>query len=134
MAVQGDRTIGGHLHTAHLGTSFARAYAIPSNHHVAVPAHEQIVFERFPDEYAPGGRGVTTTPESRSSNWPPLWLLIHQPPTDGYPIMESRIPLRPHTSMRPRRNGGPHARIPVGADVTGPASVAALAACFRGAA
>ena len=25
MAVQGDRTIGGHLHKAHLGTSFARA-------------------------------------------------------------------------------------------------------------
>jgi hypothetical protein len=57
MAVQGDRTIGGHLHTAQLGTSFVRAYAIPFNHHVAVPAHEQIVFERFPDEDAPGGRG-----------------------------------------------------------------------------
>jgi hypothetical protein len=57
MAVQGDRTIGGHLHTAHLGTSFARAYVIPSEHHVAVPAHEQIVFERFPDEDAPVGRG-----------------------------------------------------------------------------
>jgi hypothetical protein len=48
--------------------------------------------------------------------------------------MESRNPQRPHTSMRPRRNGGPHALIPVGADVTGPASVTALAACFRGAA
>ena len=57
MAVQGDRTIGGHLHTAHLGTSFARAYVIPSEHHVAVPAHEQIVFEQFPDEAAPVGRG-----------------------------------------------------------------------------
>jgi predicted DNA-binding protein with PD1-like motif len=58
MAVQGDRTIGGHLHTAHLGTSFARAYVIPSDHHVvAVPAHEQIVFQRFPDEDAPAGRG-----------------------------------------------------------------------------
>src|ERR1700686_5236985 len=57
MAVQGDRTIGGHLHTAHLGTSFARAYVIPSEHHVAVPAHEQIVFEQFPDEDAPVGRG-----------------------------------------------------------------------------
>ena len=57
MAVQGDRTIGGHLHTAHLGTSFARAYVIPSDHHVAVPAHEQIVFERFPDDGAPAGRG-----------------------------------------------------------------------------
>ncbi|MDT5285200.1 MAG: hypothetical protein QOF88_89, partial [Mycobacterium sp.] len=29
----------------------------PSEHQVAVPAHEQIVFERFPDEDAPGGRG-----------------------------------------------------------------------------
>jgi uncharacterized protein len=57
MAVQGDRTIGGHLHTAHLGTSFARAYVIPSDHHVAVPPGEQIVFERFPDEGAPAGRG-----------------------------------------------------------------------------
>ena len=57
MAVQGDRTIGGHLHTAHLGTSFARAYVIPSEHHVVVPAHEQIVFEQFPDEAAPVGRG-----------------------------------------------------------------------------
>jgi predicted DNA-binding protein with PD1-like motif len=57
MAVQGDRTIGGHLHTAHLGTSFARAYVIPSEHHVAVPAHEQIVFEQFPDEDAPRGLG-----------------------------------------------------------------------------
>jgi hypothetical protein len=57
MAVQGDRAIGGHLHTAHLGTSFARAYVIPSEHHVDVPAHEQIVFEQFPDEGAPAGRG-----------------------------------------------------------------------------
>jgi hypothetical protein len=57
MAVQGDRTIGGHLHQAHLHTSFARAYVIPSEHRVAVPAHEQIVFELFPDEGAPAGRG-----------------------------------------------------------------------------
>jgi uncharacterized protein len=54
---EGDRTIGGHLHTAHLGTSFARAYVIPSEQHVAVPQHEQIVFERFPDEDAPQDRG-----------------------------------------------------------------------------
>jgi hypothetical protein len=32
-------------------------YVIPSNHHVAVPPHEQIVFEQFPDEDAPQGRG-----------------------------------------------------------------------------
>jgi uncharacterized protein len=57
MAVQGDRAIGGHLHQAHLGTSFARAYVIPSEHHIAVPAHEQVVFEQFPDEGAPVGRG-----------------------------------------------------------------------------
>ena len=57
MAVQGDRTIGGHLHQAHLHTSFARAYVIASEHRVAVPAEEQIVFELFPDESAPAGRG-----------------------------------------------------------------------------
>jgi predicted DNA-binding protein with PD1-like motif len=73
MAVQGDRTIGGHLHTAHLGTSFARAYVIPSEHHVAVPAGEQIVFEQFPDEDAPRGRGrnndtrVAVPPSSATS-------------------------------------------------------------------
>jgi predicted DNA-binding protein with PD1-like motif len=76
MAVQGDRTIGGHLHTAHLGTSFARAYVIPSNHHVAVPADEQIVFEQFPDEGAPAGRGrindtrVAPPPPSATSTPP----------------------------------------------------------------
>jgi uncharacterized protein len=57
MAVQGDRTIGGHLHQAHLGASFARAYVIASEHHVAVPAHEQVVFDQFPDDGAPVGRG-----------------------------------------------------------------------------
>jgi len=57
MAVQGDRTIGGHLHQAHLHTSFARAYVIPSGHHVAVPEDEQIVFELFPDDRAPTGQG-----------------------------------------------------------------------------
>jgi uncharacterized protein len=60
MAVQGDRTIGGHLHTAQLGTSFARAYVIASEHHVAVPAHDQIAFEQFPDQGAPRGRGRIT--------------------------------------------------------------------------
>jgi hypothetical protein len=38
MAVQGDRTIGGHLHGARLGVSFARAYVIPSEYHVPYPA------------------------------------------------------------------------------------------------
>ena len=56
MAVQGDRTIGGHLHKAHLHTSFARAYVIPSEHHVDVPPHEQIVFEQPADE-GPTSRG-----------------------------------------------------------------------------
>jgi predicted DNA-binding protein with PD1-like motif len=54
MAVQGDRTIGGHLHKAQIGTSFARAYVIPSEHHVAVPDDEQIVFEQIPDDGSPG--------------------------------------------------------------------------------
>jgi uncharacterized protein len=55
MAVQGDRTIGGHLHRAYLETSFARAYVIPSEHHVAVPAGEEIVFAAAPD--GPSDRG-----------------------------------------------------------------------------
>jgi hypothetical protein len=55
MAVQGDRAIGGHLHKAQIDTSFARAYVIPSEHHVAVPANEKIVFAKTPD--GPPGRG-----------------------------------------------------------------------------
>ncbi len=49
MAVQGDRTIGGQLHKAQLGTSFACAYVIPSERHVAVPDNEEIVFEAPPN-------------------------------------------------------------------------------------
>ncbi|HEV2782283.1 MAG TPA: DUF296 domain-containing protein [Actinophytocola sp.] len=30
MAVEGDRAISGHLHTAHIGTWFARVYVIPA--------------------------------------------------------------------------------------------------------
>jgi uncharacterized protein len=55
MAVQGDRTIGGHLHRAYLKTSFARAYVIPSEQHVAGPAGEEIVFAATPD--GPSDRG-----------------------------------------------------------------------------
>jgi predicted DNA-binding protein with PD1-like motif len=55
MAVQGDRAIGGHLHRAQIDTSFARAYVIPSKHHVAVPANEEIVFAETPD--GPPDRG-----------------------------------------------------------------------------
>ena len=56
MAVQGDRTIGGHLHRAELGTSFARAYVIPSEHHVAVPENEAIAFAAAPDSPTDRGR------------------------------------------------------------------------------
>ena len=68
MAVQGDRAIAGHLHKAQIDTSFARAYVIPSEQRVVVPAYEQIVFEKVPDE--PAGRGrindtrVTVPPSS----------------------------------------------------------------------
>ena len=55
MAVQGDRTIGGHLHKAQLGASLARAYVIPSEHHVAISGNEQIVFAEAPQ--APADRG-----------------------------------------------------------------------------
>jgi predicted DNA-binding protein with PD1-like motif len=58
MAVQGDRTIGGHLHKAQLGASFARAYVIPSEHHVAIAGTEQIVFAQAPQ--APADRGRIT--------------------------------------------------------------------------
>ena len=58
MAVQGDRSIGGHLHKAQPGASFARAYVIPSEHHVAIPDTEQIVFAQAPE--APADRGRIT--------------------------------------------------------------------------
>ena len=48
MAVQGDRTIGGHLHEAVLGASFARAYVIPSEVPVAVPENEHLVYAKVP--------------------------------------------------------------------------------------
>jgi predicted DNA-binding protein with PD1-like motif len=38
MALQGDRTIGGHLHQAQLGASFARAYVIPSEERAQLDA------------------------------------------------------------------------------------------------
>ncbi|HTF53201.1 MAG TPA: DUF296 domain-containing protein [Pseudonocardia sp.] len=56
MAVQGDRTIGGHLHKAYLGTSFARAYVIVSEQHVAIPANENIVFDPSGDGLPGRGR------------------------------------------------------------------------------
>jgi predicted DNA-binding protein with PD1-like motif len=56
MAVQGDRAVAGHLHKAQIGTFFARAYVIPSEHEVAVPTNEQIVFEEIPDD-GPAGLG-----------------------------------------------------------------------------
>ena len=61
MAVQGDRAIAGHLHKAQIDTSFARAYVIPSEQHVAVPADEQIVFEQIPDEGPPGRGRINDT-------------------------------------------------------------------------
>ncbi|MFJ2397324.1 PCC domain-containing protein [Streptomyces sp. NPDC087843] len=61
MAVQGDRAISGHLHKAQLDTSFARAYVIPSEHHVAVPANEQIVFDEIPDDGPPGRGRINDT-------------------------------------------------------------------------
>jgi uncharacterized protein len=82
MAVQGDRTIGGHLHQAHIYTSFARAYVIASAHHVAVPIDEQIVFEQFRDDAAPAGRGrISDTrvalPSSVATNAPPASSRLH---------------------------------------------------------
>jgi predicted DNA-binding protein with PD1-like motif len=61
MAVQGDRAVAGHLHKAQIGTWFARAYVIPSEHHVALRANEQIVVEEIPGDGPPGrGRLIDT--------------------------------------------------------------------------
>ena len=64
MAVQGDRTIGGHLHEAQLDSSFARAYIIPSQDTVAIAADEQIAFAKAPEAPADRGR-ITDTRISR---------------------------------------------------------------------
>jgi uncharacterized protein len=68
MAVQGDRTIGGHLHSAQIHTSFARAYVMPSEDHVAVPDDEQIVFAEAPE--APPDRGRINDTRVTSSHLP----------------------------------------------------------------
>jgi predicted DNA-binding protein with PD1-like motif len=66
MGVAGDRAIAGHLIKAQLGTSFARAFIIPTEQPIALPASEAVVVEEFPDA-APAGRGRindTRTPEA----------------------------------------------------------------------
>jgi predicted DNA-binding protein with PD1-like motif len=78
MAVQGDRTIGGHLHQAHIHTSFARAYVIPSGHHVDVPPDEQIVFEQTPDEGPPSRGRINDTRVA-----PPPRAATGTPPAPG---------------------------------------------------
>jgi hypothetical protein len=64
IAVQGDRTIGGHLHQAHIRTSFARAYVIPSDHHVVVPPTSRSCSNNFPMKVPLRAEGSSTTPES----------------------------------------------------------------------
>jgi uncharacterized protein len=56
MAIQGDRAVAGHLIQAHFGTSFAHAYVIPSEQHVALRANEGVVLEYFAGD-GPAGRG-----------------------------------------------------------------------------
>ena len=89
MAVQGDRTFGDHLHQAHIHTSFARPYVIASEHHVAVPAREQIVFELFPDEGAPAGRGRIN--DTRVALPPPV-LPAHLPNKFSCHLLLDQIP------------------------------------------
>jgi predicted DNA-binding protein with PD1-like motif len=60
MAVQGDRTIGGHLHEAELETSFARAYVIPSESEVGVLDGEEIVYAEVPETPTDRGRLTDT--------------------------------------------------------------------------
>src|ERR1700730_2432902 len=61
MAVQGDRAVAGHLHKAQIGTFFARAYVIPTEHHIALRANEQIVVEQITDEGPPGRGRINDT-------------------------------------------------------------------------
>jgi hypothetical protein len=56
MAIQGDRAVAGHLIQAHFGTSFAHAYVIPSEQHIALRANEGVVLEYFAGD-GPAGRG-----------------------------------------------------------------------------
>jgi hypothetical protein len=46
----------GHLIQAHFGTSFAHAYVIPSEQHIALRASEGVVLEYFAGD-GPAGRG-----------------------------------------------------------------------------
>jgi uncharacterized protein len=56
MAIQGDRAVAGHLVKAHIGIFFAHAYVIPTEHHIALRANEQVVTEYFAGD-GPPGRG-----------------------------------------------------------------------------
>jgi uncharacterized protein len=73
MAVQGDRAVAGHLIQAHFGTSFAHAYVIPSEQHVALRADEGVVLEYFAGD-GPAGRGriidQRVAPPSTSTSGP----------------------------------------------------------------
>jgi hypothetical protein len=61
MAVQGDRAVAGHLHKAHIDTFFARAYVIPTEHHIALRENEHIVVEEIPDDGPPGRGRINDT-------------------------------------------------------------------------
>jgi uncharacterized protein len=73
MAIQGDRAVAGHLIQAHFGTSFAHAYVIPSEQHIALRANEGVVLEYFAGD-GPVGRGriieQRVVPPSTSTSGP----------------------------------------------------------------
>jgi hypothetical protein len=56
MAIQGDRAVAGHLIQGHFGTSFAHAYVIPSEQHIALRGNEGVVLKYFAGD-GPAGRG-----------------------------------------------------------------------------
>jgi hypothetical protein len=56
MAIQGDQAVAGHLIQAHFGTSFAHAYVIPSEQHIALRANKGVVLKYFAGD-GPAGRG-----------------------------------------------------------------------------
>ena len=73
MAIQGDRAVAGHLIQAHFGTSFAHAYVIPFEQHIALRANEGVVLKYFAGD-GPAGRGriidQRVAPPSTSTSGP----------------------------------------------------------------
>jgi|HubBroStandDraft_6_1064221.scaffolds.fasta_scaffold165591_2 hypothetical protein len=66
MAIQGDRAVAGHMIQADFGTSFAHAYVIPSEQHIAPRTNEGVVLKYFAGD-GPRVGVESSTSESRPS-------------------------------------------------------------------